>query len=297
LKPVVQSLPQLAVVHTLQGAVDVLNGQLAAAEAAYSRALALEPTSTSALDGLVIVYVAKGDIKLAVSRAEAEVARRPEDADVLQIAAWVHQRAGNVAAAEKHLIRCIEVAPDRIKAYEALGTLYAQQNRLPDALTKFEEVSRRRPKSVPSHTMVAMLLEAQNRIDEAQRRYELVMALDQHATVAANNLAYLYIERGQKLDQALQLAQAAKAGRPDDPDINDTLGWVYYKRGLPQLARDPLEQSVKTDPKNPTYQYHLGLTLLKLGEQAGAKAALEAALKLQPDGALAGEAKQALTTM
>jgi len=125
----------------------------------------------------------------------------------------------------------------------------------------------------------------------------LILTIDKGATVASNNLAYLYVERGQKLDQALQLAQAAKAGRPDDPDINDTLGWVYYKRGLPQLARDPLEQSVKTNPKNPTYQYHLGLTLLKLGEQTRARAALEAALKLQPDGALAGEAKQALTSM
>jgi hypothetical protein len=43
-------------------------------------------------------------------------------------------------------------------------------------------------------------------------------------------------ERGGNLELALQHAQAAKSQQPEDAAINDTLGWVYYKRDLPLLA-------------------------------------------------------------
>jgi hypothetical protein len=36
----------------------------------------------------------------------------------------------------------------------------------------------------------------------------------------------MYAEESTKLDQALQLAQAAKADLPDMLEIDDTLGWV-----------------------------------------------------------------------
>ena len=100
--------------------------------------------------------------------------------------------------------------------------------------------------------MIGILLEAQNKRDEARKRYEQVMAIDPHAPVAANNLAWIYAETGGNLDLALQLAQIAKTELPETPEVDDTLGWVYYKKGLPTQAvasfRASAEKIRKTRP-------------------------------------------------
>jgi Flp pilus assembly protein TadD len=107
----------------------------------------------------------------------------------------------------------------------------------------------------------------------------------------------MYAESNGNLDIALQLAQAAKASAPTDPDVNDTLGWVYYKRDLPKLALEPLEQSVKTDPSNAVYQYHLGLVYGKLGDTERARSTLRQALALDIDAATASDVKRALSEL
>ena len=109
-----------------------------------------------------------------------------------------------------------------------------------------------------------------------------MLAIDSHAAVAANNLAWLSAEHDGNLDVALQLAQTAKSQLPDSPQVNDTLGWVYYKRGLPTLAVSALEQSVRTDPKNACYQYHLGLAYVKTGANRQARESLQQSLTLTP---------------
>ena len=74
-----------------------------------------------------------------------------------------------------------------------------------------------------------MLLQVQNRHAEAKARYQRIVELDGRAVVAVNSLAYIYLMEDTNLQEALELAQKAKAISPDDPDVNDTLGWAYLK--------------------------------------------------------------------
>jgi tetratricopeptide (TPR) repeat protein len=145
--------------------------------------------------------------------------------------------------------------------------------------------------------MVAMLLQAEGKAAEAKARYEQILRIDSRAIVAANNLAFMNAESGTDLDLALQLARAASAARPDEPEINDTLGWVYYKRDLAVLATGPLQKSVESVPGNPTYRYHLGMSYVKTGDTAKAREMLQEALKLDPDFPGAADAKNTLRTL
>ena len=79
--------------------------------------------------------------------------------------------------------------------------------------------------------------------------------------------------------------------------MNDTLGWVYYKKGMPILAVQPFRDSVERAPKNPMYQFHLGLAYVKTGDTAGARKALEAALALDPKFKGAEEAQKTLASL
>jgi tetratricopeptide (TPR) repeat protein len=83
---------------------------------------------------------------------------------------------------------------------------------------------------------------------------------------------------------------------PDDPSVDDTLGWVYYKKNLPALAVKPLEESIKKRPDSAEVLYHLGLTYAKLDDKTRAREALERALKLDPNVG-GGEAKRVLATL
>ena len=60
------------------------------------------------------------------------------------------------------------------------------------------------------------------------------------------------------------LARKAKEQVPESPEMLDTLGWLYYRKGLYDLAAKELEQALaKADW--PAIQFHLGLTYNRLG--------------------------------
>jgi Flp pilus assembly protein TadD len=86
------------------------------------------------------------------------------------------------------------------------------------------------------------------------------------------------VDSGGDLDAALQLAQTAKRKLPDSPEVNDTLGLIYYRKNLPAMAIPPLKLSVEKDAANPEYQYHLGMAYAKNGDEALARQALQRAL-------------------
>ena len=60
----------------------------------------------------------------------------------------------------------------------------------------------------------------------------------------------------------------------------DTLGWIYYKKGLYRSAIVELEQSFEKMQTNPVVAYHLGMAYLQNGQKEEAKVALGKALQI-----------------
>ena len=76
--------------------------------------------------------------------------------------------------------------------------------------------------------------------------------------------------------------QAAKAGLPNSHEVADTLGWIYYKKGIAPQALTSLKQAVAAEPSNAIYLYHLGAAYALSKDKGNARLTLEKALKLQP---------------
>jgi Flp pilus assembly protein TadD len=150
---------------------------------------------------------------------------------------------------------------------------------------------------VVAETLVGTILVQQNRATEARKHFQRAIELDPRAAVAANNLAWDYANNGGNLDTALQLAQTAKAQLPANASVTDTLGWIYYKKGLNGVAVSTLREAAKQNPSSPTIQYHLGLALLQNGDKAGARATLENLLKQNPTFPDAAETRRVLSTI
>jgi len=286
--------PNAASVHALSGATKVLRKDFAAARRAYERALKLDPRSIDALTGLAMLDVARNNTAGARARIDAELAGSSDRPEVLALAARVYVAAKDFAKAETLLRHLIEVDPDNLLGYSLLGQVYLIQQKLEPARIEFEERARRNPQDATARLMIAMILEAQNKTGEAKTRYDEVLAIDGRSVIAANNLAYLYAEAGENLDRAVSLAQIASGQARDNPAVRDTLGWVYYRKDVLDLAILAFEESVAKDPDNPLYRYHLGLAFTKRGDLGRARLSLESALKLKPD---YQEALQALRTI
>jgi tetratricopeptide (TPR) repeat protein len=287
--------PNSVAVMNLVAARHLAAGRLEAARAMYSKVAAESPDDLEALGGLSAIDLRTKRFTDAAERIERALGRMPHSSELLVIGAVTLERLGNAPRAEELLKEAIEKEPSRLQPYSLLAELYTRQNRLPDARDQFRDVVRRNPRSIGANTMLGMVLHLQGDLKAAEEQYVRTLAIDPEAAVAANNLAWILVESNRNLDQAMQLAQTAIRKRPEDPHVNDTMGWIYYRKSMFPAAIRHLETSVARDPANPAAQYHLGMALYQSGELDRAKKALQRALA--PNTAFGGmdEAKKTLT--
>jgi len=289
--------PNAAPVHALNGLLHTLRNDEPIARASFARALALAPGNVEAIGGLIALDLKHKRIDAARQRIDSALAKEPDRIELLLIAAGVYEQAGQPARTEQLLRRAVSVAPNSLTGYGSLAQFYVRQQRLDEARSEFEGLVKRDPRAVGPRTMVGIILESQGKRAEAKKWYEATVTDLPDAALAANNLAFMYAEEGTNLDKALTLASSAKRGLPDSPQVNDTLGWVYYKKDLPSLAVGPLEESAQKLPDNADVLYHLGMTYAKLGDKGKARNALERALKINPKFSGSAAARQTLESV
>jgi Flp pilus assembly protein TadD len=123
-------------------------------------------------------------------------------------------------------------------------------------------------------------LEEAGRTPEAVASYEKSLQLDRRNPWIMNNLAYLLAGKAGDLNEALKLAGDAVRQNPGNPAFNDTLGWVYLKKGDLQSAIHLFEGARDRSPEAVDYRIHLGQALLASGNRNQARSELEAALRL-----------------
>jgi tetratricopeptide (TPR) repeat protein len=116
-------------------------------------------------------------------------------------------------------------------------------------------------RSVPSDTtalsMAGYALEKAGRIDEAVKMHETVLTQDPDNINASNSLAYLYAVKNENLDKALSLAKKAHDSDPESAAYNDTIGYVYFRRGQKDPAKKHLKKAFELDPANEDIRSHL----------------------------------------
>lgn len=277
-----KAAPNAAAVHTLHGNLLAARNNAAGARSAFDRSLQLAPAGVDALGGLTFLDLKAGNPTRAVSRLEAEVAKQPGNAALLTLLARTYNASGHPAEAEQKLRDAVTADPRFNAGYSMLAELYTRQGRVDEALAAFQNIASRDRTAIGARTMVAILLDTQGRRDDAVKAYEAMVHGDANAPVAANNLAFIYAERGQNLDVALQLASTAKQRLPEDPNVDDTLGWIYYKRGQPGQAIPYLQASLKKQPDSADVLYHLGMAFAGAGDNGRARETLARALQLDP---------------
>jgi tetratricopeptide (TPR) repeat protein len=133
--------------------------------------------------------------------------------------------------------------------------------------------------------------------DAAIAAYRRAIVLDDRAFAARNNLALILAEQ-ESLDAGLEVAQKAYALADTNPNVIDTLGWLYLKKGLTERSVALLEKACALDPQLPISQLHLALAYREAGRREDARRLL--ADLVRRDGVhaeIAGQASEALRSL
>ncbi len=82
-----------------------------------------------------------------------------------------------------------------------------------------------------------------------------------------NYLAYSWLERNYKIEEAIQMLERAYNEKENDPYITDSVGWGYYIIGDYQSAEKYLRRAVELMPEDPIVNDHYGDVLWQLNRK------------------------------
>ena len=86
-----------------------------------------------------------------------------------------------------------------------------------------------------------------------------------------NYLAYSWLERDYKIQEAIQMLERAYEQKKSDPYIIDSIGWGYYLNGDYAKAEKYLKQAIQLMPNDPIVNDHYGDILWKLDRKLQAR--------------------------
>jgi len=253
------------------------------AEKNFLKALELKPNSPELLRDLTLFYIRQKQADRAIQyiRAIPENKRQAFHYELLGIA---YSQAGKSQEAESAYKTAIAKDPARTSSEVSLFNEYMKNGRSDDGMKVLDELAKKQPSNAASTYVVkGLVLQQQGKIEEAKENYTQALKADPNQALAANNLAYLLAEEGKDLNSALGWAQSARKNLPDNPNIADTLGWVYYKMGNYVLARDQVRFAASKQPDNADFQYHLGMVYKQTKQMSEAQAALKKAVSGSKD--------------
>ena len=107
------------------------------------------------------------------------------------------------------------------------------------------------------------------------------LEIDPDDAYVLNYLAYSWLERGHKVDRALQMLKKAYETKGNDPYIIDSIGWAYYLIDNYVKAEIFLKRAVELMPEDPIVNDHYGDILWKLNRKIQARYFWENVLNLE----------------
>ena len=120
----------------------------------------------------------------------------------------------------------------------------------------------------------------------AEKDFLKALELSPDEPFVLNYLAYTWVERRERLDEALPMLEKAVQQRPEEGFIIDSLGWAHFMLGHYDKAVTHLERAVQFAPTDPVLNDHLGDAYWKVGRKNEARFQWSRAISFKPEAEL-----------
>lgn len=203
------------------------------------------------------------------------------DVDRLVVEGARLHRAGNIAEAEQHYLRALQLHPDHAEALHMLGALALQVQRHDVSVALLERAVRQNTSNPTYLYNFALALQQQGRLDDAVKALDVTLALKPDHAGAHKNRANLLLQLGRPID-ALQSFDAELALRPDQADT-----WQHRANALQELRRfdealASYDRVLALKPDHVGAWLNRGNICGRLGRRDEALSAFDRALDLHP---------------
>jgi tetratricopeptide (TPR) repeat protein len=295
--------PQSAFGYVQMGNLRYAQKQYSDAAKAYQDALDRNIGSTDALRGLMNTYVAEKQPEKAIAVAKAQIVKAPDSSSFYDLlGAALFHFAKDLNGAEAALQKSVQLDGHNADAVIQLCQVQAMNGQVDQAIATGEQSLKQNSRQPGLYILLGDLHVAKSDWKAAENAYQSALAIDSLNGVASNDLANVMLHTGGSLDVALSLAQTARREMPASPAAADTMGWIYYQKGDYQMALNSLQQALNLVQKsqmmdNPDIHYHLGMVYGKTQQPALARQQLEQVLKTNPNYSNVSEIKAELARL
>lgn len=204
---------------------------------------------------------------------------------------WTMTQAGNLyfnrgdfTNAERYYRKSIFNYKDYPHGYAGLAKILAARGKFNDAIKLYTKVTRVLP--LPEYVIaLGDVQQAAGRKADAARSYDLVVAEEQLFAAAGGNndleLALFDADHGRNLSGVLAQAQQAQTERPSVKG-DDALAWTLFKTGDIAGARTAMQRALRLGTNDPLMLYHAGAIAYAAGDHVAARQYLEALMNRNP---------------
>lgn len=232
-----------------RGAANASRGDLAAADADLTRAIALDPKSAAYLRQRARVRLQQRRPALARGDLDAALQLAPDDVDALTLRAELRLSEGDRPGASADLDAAAKASPNAGRL--DFAHLYTELERFPQAVAQYDRWIALHPEDVA-------------------------------LAAARNGRCWTRAQGGIELDKALVDCNAAVRMQPGVANLLDSRGLVRLRRGELALAIADYDAALKLQPKIAWSLYGRGVAKERLGRKAEGEADIAAAKALAP---------------
>jgi tetratricopeptide (TPR) repeat protein len=196
-------------------------------------------------------------------------------------------RQGEVNAGIAKMKALTAKQPQESDVWTALGDLLRSADQYQDAAAAYDKAIAGTPagdrRLIGLYYARGVSLERSNHWDAAERDFRAALKLNPERADVLNYLGYSWVDKGEHLDEAVAMLEKARALRPLDGFIADSVGWAYYRLGRYEDAARALEEAVQLAPAAPDVNDHLGDAYWRVGRKIDARFQWQHVLQLNPD--------------
>ncbi len=232
------------------------------------------------------VLVFNAENETAVPLARKLLAQAPHDADFLYLNGVLERTTGDFIAARKHLEEAAKLDPNRYSTCYNLGYTLEQLKDYTGAKEQLLKAIELDPTEPESHFELAKVLRKLGETDAAQQQLVLyqkqVKNKSDHTIAAQKSTQAAEAARAGDKQEAAALYRDAIAVLPDNAGLPFQLALVLHDLNDTDGERTALEQAVKIDPNFALARYRLGVLDSQKGDLGGAEKQFRLAVQAAP---------------